>query len=140
MAKNFVDFTRPPLLSSDDPNWKSDCSLRREFFFIFQPSSTRGCMFQRFFESHGGKFQRFFDFHGGKILELKKSYGYKKKIRPPKAAEKIWPFFFVQNQDFSGEIHFFLTSQEVKFLTFQKFMDVRFGPFPNLVGVSFREN
>ena len=29
----------------------------------------------------------------------------------------------------------FLTSQEVKFLTFQNFTDVRFGPFSNLAGV-----
>ena len=50
------------------------------FFYIFQPSSTRGCKIQRFFESHGGKFQRFFDFHGGKILGLKKSYGCKKNF------------------------------------------------------------
>ena len=55
-----------------------------------------------------------------------------------KAAEKCWPFFFlVQNQDFSGEI-IFLTSQEVKILTFQNFTGVRFGPFSNLAGVSFR--
>ena len=50
-------------------------------------------MFQRFFESRGGEFQRFFDFHGGEISGLKKSYGCKKKFRPPKAAEKFWPFF-----------------------------------------------
>jgi len=47
-------------------------------------------------------------------------------------------FFFVQNQDFSGEI-VFLTSREVKILTFQNFTGVGFGPFSNLVGVSFRE-
>ena len=35
----------------------------------------------------------------------------------------------VQNQDFSGENYFFLTCQEVKYLT-----------FTNLAGVSFREN
>ena len=34
----------------------------------------------------------------------------------------------------------FLTSQEVKFLTFQNFTDARFGPFSNLAGLSFREN
>ena len=95
-------------------------------------------MFQRFFESHGGKFQRFFDFHGGKILGLKKSYGCKKKNRPPKAAEKFWPFFFWCKIKISVGI-IFLTSQEVKFLTFQNFTDVRFGPFSNLAGVSFRE-
>ena len=72
-------------------------------------------MFQRFFESHGGKFQRVFDFHGGKILGLKKSYGCKKKIRPPKAAENFWPFFLVQNQDFSGKffIFFDLSGSEI---------------------------
>ena len=63
-------------------------------------------MFQRFFESHGGKFQRFFDFHWGKILGLKKSYGYKKKIRPPKAAEKFWPFFCAKSR-FQWEKCFF---------------------------------
>ena len=72
-------------------------------------------------------------------MGFKKSYGCKKKKRPPKAAEIFWPFFLVQNQDFSGDFFFFLTSQEVKFLTFQNFTDVRFGPFSNLAGVSFRE-
>ena len=28
----------------------------------------------------------------------------RKLLRPPKAAEKFWPFFFVQNQDFSGNV------------------------------------
>ena len=96
-------------------------------------------MFQRFFESHGGKFQRFFDFHWGNILGLKKSYVYKKKIRPPKAAEKFWPFFCAKSRFQWGNI-FVLTSQEVKFLTFQHFTDIFFGPFSNLAGVSFREN
>ena len=96
-------------------------------------------MFQRFFESHGGEFQRFFDFHGGKILGLKKSYGCKKKFRPPKAAEKFWPFFWCKIKISVGK-YIFLTSQEVKFLTFQNFTGVSFGPFSNLAGVSFREN
>ena len=68
----------------------------------------------------------FSGFHGGENLGVKKSGGCKKNTRPPKAAEKNWPFFLVQNQYFS-EI-FFLTSQEVIFfLTFQNFTDVRFG-------------
>ena len=94
-------------------------------------------MFQRFFESHGGKFQRFFDFHGGEILGLKTSYGCKKKNRPPKAAEIFWPFFGAKS---SFQWDFFFTSQEVKFLILQNFMDVRLGPYSNLAGVSFREN
>jgi len=71
-------------------------------------------------------------------LELKKSHGCKKKIRPPKAAEKIWLFFWCKIKISVGI--FFSTSQEVKFLTFQNFTDVSFGPFSTLAGVSFREN
>ena len=52
--------------------------------------------------------------------------------------KKSVAFFFVQNQDFSGKL-FFLTSQEVKILTFHNFTGVRFGPFSNFAGVSFRE-
>ena len=33
-----------------------------------------------------------------------------------------------------------MTSQKKKFLTFQNFTDVRFGPFLNLADVSFGEN
>ena len=36
--------------------------------------------------------------------------------------------------------NFFLTSQEVKFLTFQNFTDVRFDTFSILTYVSFAEN
>ena len=89
------------------------------------PSSTRGCKIQRFFESHGGKILGVFDFHGGKIFELKKSCGCKKKIGPRRRPE-IFGFFLI-----------FLTSQEVNFLTFQNFTNVRFGPFSNLAGVIF---
>ena len=80
-----------------------------------------------------------FDFHGGKILGVKKSYGCKKKIRPPKAAEKFWPFFWCKIK-ISARKYFFLASQEMKFLTFQNFKDVRFGTFSILADVSFREN
>ena len=87
-------------------------------------------MFQRFFESHGGKFQRFFDFHGGKILGSKKLYGCKKNFG----------LFFWCKIKISVGKYILLTSQEVKFLTVQNFTGVSFGPFSNLAGVSFREN
>ena len=80
-----------------------------------------------------------FDFHGGKTLGLKESYGCKKKIRPPKAAEIFWPFFRCKIKISVGKL-FFLTSQEVKFLTFQNFTDVGFATFSILTDVSFGEN
>ena len=52
--------------------------------------------------------------------------------RPPKAAEKFWPFFFVQNQDFSGKM--------TNFGAFWNFTDVRFATFSVLTGASFGEN
>ena len=69
-------------------------------------------------------------------MGLKKFYGCKKRIRPPKAAENFWPFFWCKIKISVGK-YIFLTSREVKF---QSFTDVRFGPFSNLAGVSFREN
>ena len=82
----------------------------------------------------------FSGFHGGEIIGVKKFYGCKKKTRPPKAAEKFWPFFFFGAKSrFQWDFIFFLTSQELKFLTFKNFTDVRFGPFSNLAGVCFRE-
>ena len=74
-------------------------------------------------------------FHRGKNWG-EKSHGCKKTTRPPKAAETFWPFFLCK---INISVGFFLTSQEVNFLTFQNFTDVRFGPFSNLAGVNFRE-
>ena len=51
---------------------------------------------------------------------------------------KNFGLFFGAKSRFQWEL-FFLTSQEVQFLTFQNFTDVRFGPFSNLAGVSFKE-
>ena len=68
----------------------------------------------RGFSNLGGKFQRFFDFHEGKILGLKKSYGCKKKNLAFFWCKNFWPFFLVQNQDFSGENIFFdLSGSEI---------------------------
>ena len=47
-------------------------------------------------------FQRFFESHGGKILGFKKSYGCKKKFRP-----KIFGLFFGAKSRFSGKYFFF---------------------------------
>ena len=52
--------------------------------------------------------------------------------RPPKAAEKFWLFFLVQNQDFSGKM--------TNFGAFWNFTGVRFATFSVLTGVSFGEN
>ena len=112
--------------------------VRRKVFFFCYRSSTRGCKIQRFFESHGGKIWWFFDFHGGKILGFKKYYGCKKKNSATEGGRKTLVFFWCKSKISVGK-YFFLTSQEVKFLTFQNFT-VRFGPFSNLAGVSFREN
>ena len=51
---------------------------------------------------------------------------------------KILAFFFWCKIKISVGNIFFFTSKEVKFLTFQNFTDVRFGPFSNPAGVSFR--
>ena len=75
-------------------------------------------MFQRFFESHGGKFQRFFDFHGGKILGVKKSYGCKKKFRPPKAAENFGLFFGAKSR---FQWHFFFDLSKIKIFDISEF-------------------
>ena len=63
----------------------------------------------------------------------------RKKLRPPKAAEKLRPLFFGAKSRFQWGL-FFLTSQEVKFLTFQNFTDVKFDTFSLLTDVSFGEN
>ena len=61
-----------------------------------------------------------------------------KKNWPPKAADFFWPFFLCKIKISVGG--FFLTSQEVKFLTFQNFTDVRFAPFSILTDIRFRES
>ena len=50
---------------------------------------------------------------GGKNLVFKNPTDVRKTPRPPKAAEKFWPFFFVQNQDFSGGFFFDLSESEI---------------------------
>ena len=81
----------------------------------------------------------FSGFHVGEQLGIKKSKGCKKKNRPPKAAEKNWPFFWCKIKISVGK-KIFLTSQKVDFLAFQNFTDVRFAAFSILTDVSFREN
>ena len=77
----------------------------------------------------------FSGFHGGENSRLKKSHGCKKKKSAAEGGRKFLAFFFLCKIKISvGEI-FFLTSQEVKFLTFQNLTGVRFGPFSSLAGV-----
>ena len=97
-----TDFPRFSLNFPDFP----DFPLRREFFFSSQPSSTRGCKIQRFFDFHGGKILGFSGFHRGENLGVKKSCGCKKNTRPPKAAKKLAFFFWCKikrKQNFEKE-------------------------------------
>ena len=49
-----------------------------------------------------------------RFVGSKKSYGCKKKIRPPKAAEKFWPFFLCKIKISVGKILFFdLSGSEI---------------------------
>ena len=71
-----------------------------------------------------------------RIWVFKNPMDVRKSPRPPKAAEKFWPFFsfffLVQNQDFSGKM--------TNFGAFQNPTDVRFRTFSILTDVSFGEN
>ena len=78
---------------------------------FFQPSSTRGCKIQRFFESH--EILGFSGFHGGKKLRVKKSYGCKKNTRPSKAAENFWPFFWCKIKISVGKFFFDLSGSAI---------------------------
>ena len=71
-------------------------------------------------------------------MGFQESHGRNKNTSDAEGGRKTLAFSLVQNQDLSGKIYFFLTSQEVQFLTFLNFTDVRFGPLSNLAGVSFR--
>ena len=68
----------------------------------------------------------------GKNLGFHKSHGCKKITSAAEGDQKIWAFFFAQNQDFSGKM--------TNFWPFQNFTDVKFGTFSVLMDVRFGEN
>ena len=67
-------------------------------------------------------------------MGFQESHGRKKNTSAAKGGRKILapPFFFVQNQDFSGKITIFGA--------FWNFTDVRFATFSVLTGAGFGEN
>ena len=78
------------------------------------------------------RFRGFQDVAGVRIWGFINPTDVRKNPRPPKAAEKVWPFFLVQNQDFSGKM--------TNFGAFWNFADAKFATFSVLTGVSFGEN
>ena len=80
----------------------------------------------------GRKILGFSGWRGGENLGFQESHGRKKNTSATEAAEKFWPFFLVQNQDFSGEM--------TNFGAFWNFTVVRFATLSVLTDVSFGEN